>query len=40
MYGFAKQEDSDVVKTVEHILTLDPDFVTLYPMRYKGTVIE
>ena len=40
MYWFANQEDSDVVATVNHILTLDPDFVTLYPMRYKGTVIE
>jgi coproporphyrinogen III oxidase-like Fe-S oxidoreductase len=35
MYGFANQENSDVIKTIEHIIEIDPEFVTLYPMRYK-----
>lgn len=40
MYGFAHQEDSDVIQTIEHIRDISPEFVTLYPMRYKGTVVE
>jgi len=40
MYWFAHQPDADVERTIEHVLELDPEFVTLYPMRYKWTVIE
>jgi len=40
MYGFAHQGNDDVIRTVEHVLDIDPEFVTLYPMRYKGTVVE
>jgi len=40
MYGFANQENSDVERTIEHVIDIDPEFVTLYPMRYKWTVVE
>lgn len=36
MYGFANQENDDVVQTIEHVIQeVNPEFVTLYPMRYK-----
>lgn len=40
MYGFANQWNDDVIRTIEHITGISPEFVTLYPMRYKGTVVE
>ena len=40
MYGFANQWNDDVARTIEHIIWIDPEFVTLYPMRYKGTAVE
>jgi len=40
MYGFAGQDDEDVERTLKHVFDIDPEFVTLYPMRYKGTVVE
>jgi len=40
MYGFANQGNEDVIRTIEHITDISPEFVTLYPMRYKGTVVE
>lgn len=41
MYGFAGQGNDDVEVTLRHVIDeLQPDFITLYPMRYKGTVIE
>ncbi len=40
MYWFAGQSVKHVQNTVEHILSLDPEFVTVYRMRYKGTNIE
>ena len=40
MYGFANQENQDVIDTITHIIELNPEFVTLYPMRYKGTIVE
>ena len=41
MYGFSGQDDADVEATLHHVIDeLQPDFITLYPMRYKGTVIE
>lgn len=40
MYGFAGQWVEHVQNTVDHILSLDPEFVTVYRMRYKGTNVE
>lgn len=40
MYGFANQTQDHVRASVEHILSLDPEFVTLYRMRYKQTNVE
>ncbi len=40
MYGFANQTVGDVQASIEHTLSLDPEFVTLYRMRYKGTNVE
>ncbi len=41
MYGFSGQGNDDVEATLRHVIDeLGPDFITLYPMRYKGTVIE
>lgn len=41
MYGFSGQDNADVEATLNHVIDeLEPDFITLYPMRYKGTVIE
>jgi oxygen-independent coproporphyrinogen-3 oxidase len=40
MYGFAGQQLESVSATVTHVLSLNPEFVTLYRMRYKGTKLE
>ena len=40
MYGFAGQTTKHVQASIEHILSLDPEFVTLYRMRYKRTSVE
>ena len=40
MYGFAGQDDQEVEATIKHILKVDPEFVTVYPVRYKWTIIE
>lgn len=40
MYGFAWQEDAEVEATMTHILEINPEFVTVYPVRYKWTVVE
>jgi len=37
MYGFARQSAASLEATLEHVFVLNPDFVTLYRMRYKGT---
>jgi oxygen-independent coproporphyrinogen-3 oxidase len=37
MYGFAHQSRQSLEATLEHVFALNPDFVTLYRMRYKGT---
>lgn len=37
MYGFANQSLASVEATLAHVLALQPDYVTLYRMRYKGT---
>ncbi len=40
MYGFAGQSVTDWGDSVLKSLELEPDYVTLYRMRYKGTAIE
>lgn len=40
MYGFANQTVDQVRASIEHVLSLDPEFVTLYRMRYKRTKVE
>jgi oxygen-independent coproporphyrinogen-3 oxidase len=37
MYGFARQTVDSLKATLEHVFELQPDFITLYRMRYKGT---
>ena len=40
MYGFAGQSLSDWRATVEYAIDLQPEFITTYRVRYKGTRIE
>ncbi|MFH2008973.1 MAG: radical SAM protein [bacterium] len=40
MYGFADQTVEDFLPTLAHTLSLEPDYVTLYRMRYKGTRVK
>jgi len=37
MYGFAGQSLASWEATLRHVIDLDPEYVTLYRMRYKGT---
>jgi oxygen-independent coproporphyrinogen-3 oxidase len=37
MYGFAHQTLQTVEATIHHVIDLQPEYVTLYRMRYKGT---
>jgi oxygen-independent coproporphyrinogen-3 oxidase len=37
MYGFARQSMRSLEATMQHVIALAPDYVTLYRMRYKGT---
>ncbi len=37
MYGFAGQPLQSVEATLRHAISLNPDYITLYRMRYKGT---
>ncbi len=39
MYGFAGQALSSVEATLRHAIALEPEYITLYRMRYKGTAI-
>jgi oxygen-independent coproporphyrinogen-3 oxidase len=39
MYGMHGQNRENIEATLEHVLSLDPEFVTLYRTRYKGTKI-
>jgi len=39
MYGFADQAPDTWRTTVEQTIALDPEYITLYRMRYKGTRI-
>lgn len=40
MYGFLHQSDNDLENTLKYAIALNPDFITLYRNRYKGTKIE
>ena len=40
MYGLALQTVDDVRRAVDHAVSLDPDVVTLYRMRYEGTRVR
>jgi oxygen-independent coproporphyrinogen-3 oxidase len=37
MYGFAGQSLGSVEATLQHVIGLEPEYITLYRMRYKGT---
>jgi oxygen-independent coproporphyrinogen-3 oxidase len=39
MYGFAGQSLGSVEATLRHVVSLAPEYITLYRMRYKGTSI-
>ncbi len=39
MYGFALQTASDVRRCVAAAVALEPEYITLYRMRYKGTQV-
>ncbi len=40
MYGFADQSLQSLVATLAHTIALDPEYITLYRMRYKLTRIS
>jgi len=40
MYGFADQSEASLAATLHHCVELDPEYVTLYRMRYKLTRIS
>ena len=40
MYGFLNQSDEDFANTIKYTIALDPEFITLYRNRYKGTKLE
>ena len=40
MYGFLYQSDADLSNTLRYAVGLEPDHITLYRNRYKGTKIE
>lgn len=40
MYGFLYQDDSDFEHTLRYAIALEPDYITLYRNRYKGTKLE
>ena len=37
MYGFARQSTEAFEATLRHVISLRPEYITLYRMRYKGT---
>lgn len=39
MYGFARQSPEDFAASIRYAIDLEPEFITLYRMRYKGTRI-
>lgn len=40
MYGFADQTDASLEATLRHCISLEPEYITLYRMRYKLTRIS
>jgi oxygen-independent coproporphyrinogen-3 oxidase len=40
MYGFADQSPQAWRKTVQNTIALEPEYITLYRMRYKGTRLQ
>lgn len=40
MYGFADQSEESLAATLQHCIALDPEYITLYRMRYKLTRIS
>lgn len=40
MYGFLNQSDEDFVNTIKYTIALNPEYITLYRNRYKGTKLE
>ncbi len=40
MYGFLHQSDDDFEHTLRYAITLNPEYITLYRNRYKGTQLE
>lgn len=40
MYGFLYQNDEDFENTLKYAIALNPDYITLYRNRYKGTKLE
>ncbi len=40
MYGFARQSTQDFHASLRAAIDLDPDVITLYRMRYKGTRVQ
>ncbi len=40
MYGFLNQTDEDFANTVKYTIAMNPEYVTLYRNRYKGTKLE
>lgn len=40
MYGFVDQSPATWLDTVRQTIALGPEYITLYPMRYKGTSMQ
>lgn len=40
MYDFLNQSDEDFANTIKYTIALNPEFITLYRNRYKGTKLE
>lgn len=40
MYGFLNQSDEDFANTIKYTIAMQPEFITLYRNRYKGTKLE
>jgi len=40
MYGFLNQSDDDFANTIKYTIAQNPEFITLYRNRYKGTKLE
>lgn len=40
MYGFLNLSDEDFANTIKYTIALQPEFITLYRNRYKGTKLE